>query len=338
MTENTTLKVCFFSIFILILPWVLQLSSATAYYVDVMIFVAIHSIIGCGLSLLLGYAGQISLGQAAFYGIGAYTSGILTVQAGVNPWLAMAAGIVLATATATAIGIPALRLKGHYLAMATLGFGMIIFIVFNEYIALTGGPSGFGNIPPLSVMGYPIESSVSFYYFAWLTAIIVLTASLNIVHSRPGRALRAIHDSDKASASLGINVAMAKVKVFAVSGAFGALAGSLYAHYLTFVNPPAFDVFFSLKILMIVVIGGIGSIWGAVFGAALLNFLPEWLSFLHDFDVLAYGIILLLVVMFSPQGIYGLLAGAAGYFFKFIRKEADHDRSDSPSDEPDKAV
>ncbi len=325
MTTNTALKVSSFTVFIMILPWVLNLSSATAYYVDVMIFVAIHSIIGCGLSLLLGYAGQISLGQAAFYGIGAYTSGILTVRMDVNPWFAMAAGIFVASAIATAIGIPTLRLRGHYLAMATLGFGMIVFIVFNEYIALTGGPSGFGNIPPLSLMGHPIESSFSFYYLSWLAAIIVLTASLNIVNSRPGRALRSIHDSDKASASLGINVAMAKVKIFVVSGAFGALAGSLYAHYLTFVNPPAFDVFFSLKVLMIVVIGGIGSVWGAVFGAALLNFLPEWLVFLHDFDVLAYGIILLLVVMFSPQGIYGLLAGASGYFFKFIRKESDHD-------------
>lgn len=308
MAGNTTRRVLIFAAAIAVLPLLLNLSRTTAYYTDVMIFVAIHGIIGCGLSLLLGYAGQISLGQAAFYGVGAYASGILTTQAGWNPWLAMTAGIILAVLLALLIGVPSLRLKGHYLAMATLGSGMIVYILLNEWIALTGGPSGFGGIPPLTVMGFPIDSTLSFYYLSWSVAIAVLLLSLNIVDSRPGRALRAIHGSEKAAAAMGVDIARAKVEIFIVSGMFGAVAGSLYAHFVTFVNPPPFNVFFSLKVLMMVAIGGIGSVWGAFIGAGLLTFLPEWLAALQDFDVLAYGIILLVIVIFSPDGIVGLLS------------------------------
>jgi branched-chain amino acid transport system permease protein len=279
-----------------------------------MVFVAIHSIICAGLSLLLGYTGQISLGQAAFYGIGAYGSGILTTQVHLNPWLAMVAGAVIAALLAVIIGMPSLKLKGHYLAMATLGFGMIAYIFLNECIILTGGPSGFGSIPPLSIAYFEISSTLAFYYFSWFVAVVVLVISLNIVNSRPGRALKAIHGSERAAAAMGIDIARAKVEVFVVSGIFGALAGSLYAHFVTFINPPPFNVFFSLKILMMVAIGGIGSIWGAFLGAALLTFLPEWLSSLQDFDVLAYGVILLLIVMYCPEGIVGLLAKAGTYF------------------------
>jgi branched-chain amino acid transport system permease protein len=304
--NQTVTHILCFALFVAALPWVFGLSRATSYYTDVMVFVAIHSIIAAGLSLLLGYAGQISLGQAAFYGLGAYASGILTTRLGLSPWLGIMAGMVLAAGMAYGVGLPALRLKGHYLAMATLGFGMIVYIVFNEFIGLTGGPSGFGEIPSIRIFGMEISSTLGFYYLAWTAAVGVLWISLNIVHSRPGRALRAIHDSEKAAAAVGIDITRAKVQIFVVSGVYGALAGSLYAHFVTFINPPPFDIFFSIKVLMMVVIGGVGSIWGAYLGAALLTFLPEWLAFMEDFDVLAYGIILLTIVMFSPDGLVGL--------------------------------
>ncbi len=304
--KKTITSVSAMAVIVTVLPLIFSLSRATGYYTDVMVFVAIHSIIAAGLSLLLGYAGQISLGQAAFYGIGAYASGILTTRLDLSPWLGILAGMILAASLAYGVGLPALRLKGHYLAMATLGLGMIVYIVFNEFIALTGGPSGFGEIPPLHFVGIEISSTIGFYYLAWGMAIAVLWISLNIVDSRPGRALRAIHDSEKAAAAVGINITRAKVQIFVISAIYGALAGSLYAHFVTFINPPPFDVFFSVRVLMMVVIGGVGSIWGAYLGALLLTFLPEWLTFLEDFDVLAYGIILLGIVMFSPDGITGL--------------------------------
>ena len=306
MTFSNLKGVMMFAVLVTVFPLLFSLSDATSYYTDVMVFVAIHSIIASGLSLLLGYAGQISLGQAAFYGVGAYTSGIFTTQLGLSPWAAMLAGMMLAAGLAYVVGLPALRLKGHYLAMATLGFGMIVFIVFNEYVALTGGPSGFGEIPQFNLLGWEFDTTVSYYYFAWTVALFVLAVSLNIVNSRPGRALKAIHDSETAAAAMGVNTSKAKLQIFVLSGIYGALAGSLYAHFVSFINPPPFDIFFSLKVLMMVVIGGIGSIWGAFLGAALITFLPEWLSFLEDFDVLANGIILLLIVIFSPDGFVGI--------------------------------
>lgn len=321
MTLRPALKVVGFAVLIGILPFLLGLSRTTAYYTDVMIFVAIHSIISCGLSLLLGYTGQISLGQAAFFGVGAYASGILTTSAGWNPWLAMTAGMVLAALLAVIVGMPSLRLRGHYLAMATLGFGMIVYIFLNEYVSLTGGPSGFGGIPPLSLAGLPLDSTLSLYYFSWFAALAVLVISLNIVDSRPGRALRAIHGSEKAAAAMGVDISRAKVEIFVVSGVFGALAGSLYAHFVTFINPPPFNVFFSLKVLMMVAIGGIGSIWGAFLGAALITFLPEWLSTLQDFDVLAYGVILLLIVMFCPDGLVGLMTRTGAFLVGQFKRE-----------------
>jgi branched-chain amino acid transport system permease protein len=310
--RQTATHIFLFAMAVAALPWLFNLSRATSYYTDVMVFVAIHSIIAAGLSLLLGYAGQISLGQAAFYGLGAYASGILTTRLGLSPWLGIVAGMALAAGMAYGVGLPALRLKGHYLAMATLGFGMIVYIVFNEFIGLTGGPSGFGEIPPIRLPGIEISSTLGFYYLAWSFALAVLWMSLNMVNSRPGRALRAIHDSEKAAAAMGIDITRAKVRIFVVSGVYGALAGSLYAHFVTFVNPPPFNIFFSIKVLMMVVIGGAGSIWGAYLGAALLTFLPEWLAFMEDFDVLAYGIILLAIVLFSPDGLAGLGSRAMG--------------------------
>ncbi len=289
------------------LPFILGAWEATSYYPDVLVFVAIFSIISTGLCLLLGFAGQISLGHAAFYGIGAYTSGILTTKLGISPWIAIVAGMFLAGVTAYGIGVPSLRLRGHYLAMATLGFGVIVYIVFNEYVSLTGGPSGFGGIPRLSFFGVPIDSTIRFYYVSWFAAIVVLIVSLNAVHSRVGRALRAIHGSEIASKTLGVDAAKYKVQIFVLSAVFGALSGSLYAHFVTFINPQPFDIFFSLKLLMMVVIGGTGNVWGAFAGAGLLTFLPEWLTFLEDLDVLAYGLLLLVIVMFFPEGIIGIV-------------------------------
>ncbi len=288
-------------------PFILSRCDATSYYPDVLVFAAIHSIIATGLCLLLGFAGQISLGHAAFYGIGAYASGIVTTKLGWSPWLGIGVGILVAMGVAYCVGMPSLRLRGHYLAMATLGFGVIVYIVFNEYVSLTGGPSGFGEIPRLSLFGLELDTTLRFYYLAWFLAIVALVTSLNIVHSRVGRALRAIHGSELAAMSVGVDTTKYKLQIFVFSAALGAVAGSLYAHYVTFVNPPVFNIFFSLKLLMIVVIGGTGSVWGAFAGAVLLTFLPEWLSFLHDFDVLAYGLLLLVIVMFLPDGLIGLV-------------------------------
>lgn len=293
------------ALFILVFPLVLY-TSTFSYYLDIMVFVGLISMITMGLSLLMGYAGQISLGHAAFYGLGAYTSGIMTVKLGLNPWLALLAGAALSAAVAVVVGSPSLKLRGHYLAMATLGFGQIIFIIFNEWISMTEGPDGFGGIPRLSIFGFTFDTSLSYFYLVWTVAILMLIFILNLIHSRNGRALMSIHGSEVAAMAMGVNAARLKIQVFVISAVMASVAGSLYAHYVRFINPPVFDLFFSIKLLMMVVIGGMTNVWGALLGAALITFLPEWLIFLEGFDVLAYGLILVLIVMFLNKGLISL--------------------------------
>jgi len=255
-----------------------------------------------GLSLLMGYAGQISLGHAAFFGLGAYSSGVLTTQYSFHPLGAFGVGILITALIAFLVGKPTLRLKGHYMAVATLGFGEIIFIVFNELSMLTGGPSGLSGIPLLAFGGFIIEGS-AFLYLVWALVVCLLVFSLNVINSRVGRALRAVHGSELAASAMGVDASRYKLGVFVLSAVYGSMAGSLYAHFITFISPTSFNLMFSILLLMMVVVGGSETIWGALLGAAVLTLLPEYLRGLEDFEVLAYGAILVLVLLFMPQGI-----------------------------------
>lgn len=287
----------------------LPLGLGNSYYLNVLVFVGIYSLITIGLSLLMGYTGQISLGHAAFFGLGAYTSGVLSTKFGVSPWLALLAGIFVTGGIAFLIAAPALKLKGHYLAMATLAFGYIVFIVFNQASSLTGGPSGFGQIPRFRLGNFLLRSDVHYYYLVWTLVIVVLLVSLNIIHSRVGRALRSIHEGELTANIMGVNTAKYKIQVFVLSAIYASLAGSLYAHFITFLNPTPFGFHFSIVLVAMVAVGGMASVWGAMIGAALLTILPEYLRAFHDYDILIYGSILLLIMMFLPQGLFaGILS------------------------------
>ncbi len=287
----------------------LPLGLGNSYYLNVLVFVGIYSLITIGLSLLMGYTGQISLGHAAFFGLGAYTSGVLSTKFGVSPWLALLAAIFVTGGIAFLIGAPALKLKGHYLAMATLAFGYIVFIVFNQASSLTGGPSGFGQIPRFRLGNFLLRSDVHYYYLVWTLVIVVLLVSLNIIHSRVGRALRSIHEGELTANIMGVNTAKYKIQVFVLSAVYASLAGSLYAHFITFLNPTPFGFHFSIVLVAMVAVGGMASVWGAMIGAALLTILPEYLRAFHDYDILIYGSILLVIMMFLPQGLFaGILS------------------------------
>ena len=287
------------------------------YYLSIMIFIGINAIAVMGLSLLMGYAGQISLGHAAFLGIGAYSSGVLTVKFGFSVWMAFFSGMLLSAIMAMAIALPTLKLKGHYLAVATLGFGEIIYIIFNELLEITGGPSGLSGIPPIGFFGYSFTGGTAFFYLVWAIMILLLIFSLNVIYSRMGRALRGVHGSDLAATAMGVNVSRLKVQVFVLSAIYASIAGSLYAHFVTFISPPTFGLFVSILLLMMVVIGGGGSIWGALFGAGILTVLPEYLRVFKDFDILIYGAILMAILLFMPEG---LLKGLS-LFMKWINKK-----------------
>lgn len=288
-----------------------------AYYSSVLIIIGIHAIVTVGLCLLMGYTGQISLGQAAFYGLGAYIAAILSKTYHINPWLAMVVAIIATAAFAFAIGFPIFRLRGNYLAMATLGLGIIIWILFRELASVTGGPVGFPSIPDLSIAGFSFNSDFRFYYLVWGFCLAVMFISQNIVGSRMGRAMKAIRDSESASQSLGINATLIKVKILALSAAYAALAGSLYAYYVGFIDPPPFGFLFSIRLVVMAVVGGLASIWGAIFGAATVRFMTEFLHPFGDIDVVLFGLILVVVIILSPQGV---LRGLGDLWRRFSRR------------------
>ncbi len=307
MLRIAKVPIAVFVVFIVFFPLVAQNISAISNYPDILVFAGIYCLITIGLSILMGYAGQISIGHAAFFGIGAYVSGILTVRYGFNPWPCMLIGIAVSAGVALLVGAPSLKLKGHYLAMATLAFGIIVFIIFNEEIEWTGGPDGMPGIPGLSLFGFEFDSVEKYYYLVWFFVLAAFIFTINVIQSGTGRALRAIHASEPAASAMGVNISKYKMIVFVYSAILASIAGSLYAHYLNFINPSTFDLFFSIKLLIMIALGGMHNIWGAIIGACLISFLSyEWLHYFEEYEVIVYGAILLLVTIFLPHGLVGL--------------------------------
>lgn len=282
-------------------PWLLP----NDYYLSTLILAFLNAMVVIGLNLLLGYAGQISLGHGAFYGLAAYTTAVLTAAHGWPIGAGCVAGVALTAVVAYVISIPTLKLSGNSLAMATLGFGLIVYIVFNEAIDITGGPSGFVGIPRLALFGHVFESDLEYYFLTGGVLTLLAWAALNLIDSRVGRAMRAIHTSERAAEAAGIDITGAKRFIFVLSAAYAGVAGVLYAHYLSFVAPSSFGFHFSVTLIVMVVLGGMASVWGAVAGAVFLTALPEFLRAFEDVETLLYGAILVLCVIFVPQGIAG---------------------------------
>jgi branched-chain amino acid transport system permease protein len=310
-----------FAAFVLLAPLFLKGN----YLLNVFVFVGINTMLAIALNLLLGYAGQISLGHAAFFGLGAYISGIITTRFPVDPFLIIILSAFFAGVLAFVIGFPILKLKGHYLAMATLGFGIIMYIVFNETVGLTGGPSGLSGIPNLHIGSLIFDNDLNNYYLVWLFTLVVMLLSINLSQSRIGRALRAINDSEVAARVMGINARILKVQIFTVSAVISAIAGSLYAHIMTFISPASFGFNFSVELLTMVVIGGLGSIYGSFLGAAILTMLPEVLRVFQDFDIIIYGLMLILMTMFMPGGLISGIQAIAEFTVAKIKRKKDND-------------
>jgi branched-chain amino acid transport system permease protein len=294
------LQLCVFGLVVFALP----LTLGNNYYLMALNIAALNVMIVIGLNLLMGYAGQISLGHAAFFGLGAYLSAILTTTYGYPAWPTILGAMAITAGIAYAIGIPTLKLEGHYLVMATLGFNVIVYIIMIQFSAVTGGPSGFAGIPRLGIGGFAFDSDRKIYYLFWAVSIGVLALSLNLIRSRAGRAMAALSHNEIAARCTGIDTETYKVKIFVISAAMASLAGSLYAHYISFISPGSFSIFFSLQAVTMVLVGGMGSLWGSVFGAILLSLLPEVLHGVKEYNVLVYGFILMAVLMFFPKGLF----------------------------------
>ncbi|MCL6622802.1 MAG: branched-chain amino acid ABC transporter permease [Syntrophobacterales bacterium] len=273
------------------------------YQLGLLNLIGIYAVAVLGLNLFIGYAGQISLGHAGFFGLGAYGSALLTVHGWLPPWPALLVTAALMAGAALLLGIPTLRLHGHYLAMATLGFNYIVHLILVQWDQVTGGPSGISGIPPLQVAGFAFDHEARFFYLVWGVVLIGVTLCLNLMRSGVGRGLAALAQDEVAAATLGVNVRREKVRVFVLSAVFASVAGSLYAHYYSYVNPDGFGIFKSLDLVIMVVVGGLGSVWGTLLGVTFVTLLPYYLEFLEAFFDLIHGLILVLILMFLPQGL-----------------------------------
>jgi len=286
------------------------------FYKSILIYVMINAINASMLNILFGYTGVISLGQAAFYGIGAYTTGILTVHFGYNPLLTILIGIVIASFVAFVVGYPTLKLHGHYLAMATLGFGMIMYILFNEFSDYTGGPSGLVGIPKLSLFGFSLDNEDKFYVFISIFFFIFSILLELFDKSYMSYKLKFIKESEFASKSFGVNVSRVKLIVFVVVAAVTSLTGSIFALYSGFISPISFNLKYSIDIFIMATVGGLGSIVGGTLGATMLTAFPELITNFEDYEMIVYGILLLIIIMFFPQGIAGIFKKFWGRYVK----------------------
>lgn len=278
------------------------LGFANAYYYDVAVGALFNAIICVGLNLLIGYGGQISLGHGAFFALGAYGSAIATSRWGVPPLAAMVASATLVGLMAFVIARPILRLKGHYLAMATLGIGMIIYIVLKTEAQWTGGPDGMG-VDPLAVAGWALSTDRQWY---WLSAALLLLAvwlSLNLVQSPVGRALRAGHGAEIGAQVVGVDTSHYKVLMFVVSAVFASVVGSLFAHKNGFITPDIASFHRSIELVTMVVLGGMASIFGSVLGAFILTVLPQMLTAFDDYEAMIFGAIMMGTMIFLPKGL-----------------------------------
>lgn len=281
---------------------------SSPYQLQVLTFIGINTLLALGLNMLMGYAGQISLGHAAFYGLGAYTTGVLTAHYHMSPWLALAAAIILTAAAAFLIALPLLQLSGFYLGMGTLGFGMIGYTVFRQWSSLTGGDSGLVGIPSLEIGPLSLSSPRNYLLLVWGATILSLFLCERLIDSRIGRALRAIHDSERAASSMGIDTGRLKVHIFVLSAILAAIGGFLYAHLVSFISPSSFDFLVSVRMVTMVVIGGMASVWGALLGAAVMTILPETLTVFTEYEMIVYGLVMIVIMIVLPQGLVrGLL-------------------------------
>jgi branched-chain amino acid transport system permease protein len=296
--HRTGLSVIGFSL--ALLPGPLILSNP--WKLGILNLIALHAIVVLGLNLFIGYAGQISLGHAAFFGLGAYGSAILTMVFAMPPVAAMALTAGGVGLSALGIGIPTLRLSGHYLAMATLGFNIVVHNVLIQWDRVTGGPSGLSGVPPFAVLGMAVQGEVPQYYLLWGAAMIALTLSLNLVRSGVGRGLAALAEDEVSAAAMGVDVRRGKIAIFTVSAVFASIGGSLFAHYMGTITPDTFGIFASIDFVTMVVIGGMGSLWGGLAGATLVTLLPHLLGPVQDSRDIIYGLIVVAILLVLPRG------------------------------------
>jgi branched-chain amino acid transport system permease protein len=305
MSKKAALKkavlYCVGSLVLLVLPFLVR----NEYVSRVINTILIYSILSLGLNLVTGFAGQLSLGHAAFYGIGAYATAILGLRLGIPFPLTLVAGGVIACLFGILLGIPTFRVEGDYLCIVTIGFAEIIRLVFLNWMSLTRGPMGLPGVPPAQLFTFIFSTNRSYYYLFLVLAGLTLFVIYRIVNSQIGRAFMAIREDPVAASAMGINIAYYKILAFAIGAFFAGIAGSCFAHYLMFVGPNSFNVDESLIMLQTVILGGLGSIPGCLLGTVIMIVIPELFRAIYLYRMLWSGILLIVLMLWRPQGILG---------------------------------
>jgi len=300
--------------------YLLPILLSGSYWIHVLVIIGIYVIAATGVDLIVGFAGQLSLCQASFFGFGAYISAIFTTTYRFHPILALAIALVFNALFAYAVGAPVLRLKGYYLAIATLGVSLIVQTLFIILPQFTGGPDGFREIVPLKMAGVTLRTDLQYYYPIWTIAIAILIVTRNIVHSRVGRAMLAVRGDDVAASSMGIDVAKYKIQAFVLSAVYASLAGSLYAHSSRFISPQLADLSSCIEMIIMVVLGGIRTVFGVLIGAAIMKSIPEILESFMDYQMVTTGFILIVLLLYMPQGLLGVAQNVLGR----LQRRRDH--------------
>jgi branched-chain amino acid transport system permease protein len=299
------------------LPWFVGRGT-----IDILVFSGLYTIAGLGVSFLLGQCGIVSLAQSGFYGIGAYATAYGTTVLGLPIPVCIVMGIILSALIAAAVGIPVLRLSGYFLALATLALAIIAHVLFLELEWLTGGTLGIGGIPRISLFGFVLNTPFRFYYLVWPCAFAVILLCYNLLHSRTGIALRAMRDAPDAAAVAGVKIESLKVRIFIFSAALGAFAGSLFAHYVSFISVDSFSIDRAISFLLIAVLGGVRSIAGTIAGALFVTAAPNYLSRFGDIHPILFAAILIVAVIFLPGGFGSMIATGWRASMRLVRRSA----------------
>jgi branched-chain amino acid transport system permease protein len=277
----------------------------TPYEHGVLVTFSINLILLVGLNLIVGYARQLSLGHAGFYGLGAYTAGIVTAKLGWPPLVGFLLAPAVAAVAALIVGVPSLRLRGLYFAMATLGAGTVLFLIFGRAVELTGGPNGLLGVPRFTVLGIPFSGPLSWYWVGAAFAFLGIVATRNLLRSRLGRGLRALGISEPGAAAVGVDAFRLKLVIFVAAAAYAGVAGAIQTFQARFVGPETFNFFATVILVVILTLSGAGTLWGPLVGAVLLTGLDEFLTGYNDYKPLLLGLAFLVVLRVFPRGIVG---------------------------------
>jgi branched-chain amino acid transport system permease protein len=321
------------------LPWIIIMGAViflpmvfpSNYFISVMFFVAIYGVLASSLGMLIGYAGLFSLAQPTWFGVGAYVAGVLAARDIVPPWMGIMIGALSVGLISYIIGAPVLRLRGHYLACATFGILIIGEIAFIQLSDITGGHSGLLGIPPLSIGGFVFQNILHYYFLSWALCIGCLCFYLNIIHSRVGRAIRASHDSEMASKTMGIDVAKYRLEVFILTSVVTGLAGGIFCFYLRFAAPSIFGFALLVELILMIIVGGIGNLWGYLLGSFVITWMGELLNLsagkvlpvmTGNVQAVFFGILIILILIFVPGG----LSAWFEQLFQFGKRTYEHIR------------